>query len=460
MQLRHSRNSWTFSHGFNMMVDFCVWVLEVDGLHVPPFDAHADGDGSLRAAGMNTENWQRWLIQVVQLQHEQDLFFRKNRSKETVQEKMALYSSEVYNPPLAWQGNDEVRQRLLALWEHYGKVSNGRKAWEQPLARAWQKDERQIGKRLYDQLQPYHQRIEPIAIHLVAYQQPLIYLIPPVSVVMSASQGRPDAGEFRTRVLEAAAGLSNYVPKNWASTPVFSVWSLQAAQPNQQFTIKYKTYPTRSLAPPAARKQPPFVADPIKQYIFSYLNDERHFDEIDWQTVKFRHDKDVSDWHVSWVSFVMVDGEQYKHTFVMYQEQDGRWRIMHASGGLIASQRWADLFAPVHDHPQIFLSGSKGTMPLPLSNDNGKNRQRGKYEFLAEGEVIDNGFKVTRVRLSNRQGLIFEEPVEDGEVFFAALGLEQDVEWPMQAQLYDQHDKLVWQQPVFDNRLPPGFKRP
>lgn len=32
-------------------VGFCIWALLVDGLHVPPFEHHADGDGTLRAAG-------------------------------------------------------------------------------------------------------------------------------------------------------------------------------------------------------------------------------------------------------------------------------------------------------------------------------------------------------------------------------------------------------------------------
>lgn len=51
----------------NPMVDFCVWVLEVDGLKVAPFDQHADGDCSLRTAGLTAQDWQAWLRRICLL---------------------------------------------------------------------------------------------------------------------------------------------------------------------------------------------------------------------------------------------------------------------------------------------------------------------------------------------------------------------------------------------------------
>jgi hypothetical protein len=76
-------------------------------------------------------------------------------------------------------------------------------------------------------------------------------------------------------------------------------------------------------------------------------------------------------------------------------------------------------------------------------------------------EVIDNGFNAERVRLVNDTGQIFEDVVEDGLVLFATMQ-DQEVQWPMQAELYDNTGKLVWRQTVFDHRPPPWlrFKRP
>src|SRR5690349_16451644 len=70
MRLLHSRNSWHYSMGGQPTVDFCLWILQVDGLRVPPFDQHPDGDGSLRAVGLTAEDWQSWLLRVCN--HEQN----------------------------------------------------------------------------------------------------------------------------------------------------------------------------------------------------------------------------------------------------------------------------------------------------------------------------------------------------------------------------------------------------
>jgi hypothetical protein len=51
--------------GFNRALDFCVWVLEFDGLQAPPFDRHGDGDGSLQALGLDPGTWQVWVAQVA-----------------------------------------------------------------------------------------------------------------------------------------------------------------------------------------------------------------------------------------------------------------------------------------------------------------------------------------------------------------------------------------------------------
>lgn len=61
------------------------------------------------------------------------------------------------------------------------------------------------GTRLYDELKPYHTRIPALAIHLVAYEYPLDYLVPPATLIMTVQEGQPDFQEFRERVLAGAA---------------------------------------------------------------------------------------------------------------------------------------------------------------------------------------------------------------------------------------------------------------
>jgi hypothetical protein len=47
-RLGSEEKPWYCSYRFNMSVDFCIWVLESDGLRVLPFDQHPSGAGISR----------------------------------------------------------------------------------------------------------------------------------------------------------------------------------------------------------------------------------------------------------------------------------------------------------------------------------------------------------------------------------------------------------------------------
>lgn len=53
--------------GMSPVIDFCIWVLEKDGLRIAPFDQHPDGDGSLRSLGMTADNWRSWITRTALL---------------------------------------------------------------------------------------------------------------------------------------------------------------------------------------------------------------------------------------------------------------------------------------------------------------------------------------------------------------------------------------------------------
>jgi len=71
--------------------------------------------------------------------------------------------------------------------------------------------------------------------------------------------------------------------------------------------------------------------------------------------------------------------------------------------------------------------------------------------------AIDNGFNVTRVRLVSKDGQVFEDTVQDSLVLFAATQ-EQEIQLPMQAELYNSKGELVWRETVLDNRTPAWLK--
>lgn len=253
--------------------------------------------GSLRSAGLDAGSWQTWLVRVVNLQYEQQQRHSQRAQKDpfhanTQEDWNALLIPEAHNPPACWQGNAAVGKRLAELWEEYGPISNDRKRWEIRLSRMWRKAETSGSKRLYDELKPYSKRIPTLVIHLVDYAQPLDYLIPPVSIVMSANANQPDAAEFRERVLAAAAELS---ASDSAKRRNPSAYTLVMLPDSNQPAPRYKTHALKPVLPAAPRPHVHIVAEtPAKQLIIDRLSDERsHFGEVDMTTFRFLKEKTI-----------------------------------------------------------------------------------------------------------------------------------------------------------------------
>ena len=441
MHFLNEKNPWSYSYDFNMMVDFCIWILETDGLQVTPFDQHPEGDHSLRNAGLDAENWLSWVMRVVNLQYEQQQALQQlTRSAPPDSQKIlqTLHASNANNPPEAWAGNENVKNRLSELWQQYGPISNERKRREMQLSRKLRLAERQKATRLYDELKPYQKRIPTLIIHLVSYAQPLDVLFPPLSVIMTAAEGQPDAAAFRERVLDAAEGLTNNRSVRQRNQSTYIPIA-------QQPMLSYKIYPRQPVqtAPPRPRVHPVAETE-AKQIILDMLNNENsHFGDANMATVQFDKEKNTPGWQMHYISFEEADEGQKHLVVILKQHKDGKWHLNSASTG--GNIRERDRYmVPVHDHPLIFLSGGRKGNAKKYDED-------GQYEFVAYGDVIDNGFNVTHVRLLNDDGQVFEDTVQDGLVLFASVQ-DQEVQWPMQAELYNSEGKLVWRQPVFDFR--------
>lgn len=195
-----TENPWFFSSGFNMMVDFCVWVLESDGLRVPPFDRHDDGDGALRARGFDAQGWRVWADDVVALQARVDRVPFQNPDG-----SIADVWAKASNPPIVWAGDAAVGELLVDLWDRYGPLSNVRREWEKLPHKSGLADAHHT---LWHDLAPYHAQLPPLRVHLVDYLWPVEYLVPPASVIMGVGSEPPNGARFRADVLHAAEGLA------------------------------------------------------------------------------------------------------------------------------------------------------------------------------------------------------------------------------------------------------------
>ena len=176
MNVIGTNNLWRLSYGFNISVDFCIWILEEQGLQISPFDEHSSKDSALKEKGMNAENWRSWLAEV------------------------AVSPYDV--PSNLWRGEPTVGEQLSTLWESYGPISNKRKAWEPKLGKNWAKE-----LTSWNELQPYQKSLDSLTIYFADYVTEIDYIIPPTFAVLTVVNGQLDSNTLRTRVLNVAEKL-------------------------------------------------------------------------------------------------------------------------------------------------------------------------------------------------------------------------------------------------------------
>jgi hypothetical protein len=236
-------NPWFCLSETDRDADFCIWVLEVDGLHVPPFEHHTGGDGSLRAAGLDEESWHSWVKELLR-QKDQHHYTSQKQSVQAANEAFRVLQAKAGSPndPQSqilrdymqahpheltqllmqarqaqpnlffpkrsipsdvWSGSPEIGKRLHELWEHYGPIGEKRFAWEKDF-----QTNNHSTTNLWQTLEPYHTRLDSLMIHFVEYSQETVYLAPPRSIIMTVVNGRLDDEDFATRTLQAAEALA------------------------------------------------------------------------------------------------------------------------------------------------------------------------------------------------------------------------------------------------------------
>lgn len=238
-----TENPWFCNTATDTEVDFCIWVLEVDGLHVSPFEYHTGGDGSLRAAGLDGESWQNWLEGMIRLKDQSHYAVQRHAlqtandacrlllekgglpndpQSEGAQQYMQTHQHEFMElwhqarqaqpdllfpktvvPPETWSGNPAVGKRLSELWEQYELISKRRLAWGKAFQTTGNGE-----TNLWQDLEPYHTRLDSLMIHFAEYSQEQDYPVAPRSIVMTFVKGHRNHEGFRSRVLLAAEALA------------------------------------------------------------------------------------------------------------------------------------------------------------------------------------------------------------------------------------------------------------
>jgi hypothetical protein len=222
MRSLFSTDPWFWSYGFRATIDFAVWALETDGLRVPPFDQHADGNGELRSRGMTAETWVAWLRELVSVAGDDEAQRAFGR---LVAQESRRTGSPVHLPPppfmdptAAWQGAAEVGELLaewrrlppemarlpLEQWSGYPRVGNQRHEVEHGNMEL----RHDVMRRLWRDLKPYHRRMPRLRVHVVAYPARVQYVATPDAVVLGLNEPFAEPMTFRDAILAAAEAVA------------------------------------------------------------------------------------------------------------------------------------------------------------------------------------------------------------------------------------------------------------
>lgn len=241
-------------------INFCIWILQIDGLSVPPFNHHPDGDHSLRNQGLDAESWQVWLARVLatkdpylnchvpniqaklaeevsnqELQinscielgmlppdYANQLYwseFRASKERQLIRSEQ-LYQQAVkrlgdiprnVTPPELWHGAPAVREGLRELWQRRLLINEKASiALFQSLeanSSAWLDLYPTHNNLPWSDLAQYQSRLKGLQFYDINYFAPVEYIVHPISILMS--QLECDVEDLRSRTLRAVERLIN-----------------------------------------------------------------------------------------------------------------------------------------------------------------------------------------------------------------------------------------------------------
>jgi hypothetical protein len=197
---------WYWSGDAFPPVSFCVRALVLDGLAVPPFDRHGEGDGRLRELGLDAEVWRAWVDSVLErqtamMEHARTLGTPEARGPAL---ERARAAAEVLRLPGSFcPGPEELRARLNELFADYAPAGE---AWKRRMSEASRLHGSGRQQRaLWRALTPFHDRLTTLSVFLVDYTEPVMMPLPPTTCLIAPDD---DPERFARQVVAAAAALA------------------------------------------------------------------------------------------------------------------------------------------------------------------------------------------------------------------------------------------------------------
>jgi hypothetical protein len=209
MFLAGSTDRWSWSEDAFPPLAFCVHALVHDGLQVPPFELHPEGDGSLRALGLDAHTWRKWVAALLAQRATLSDYARHLANERDPSERRttAMAVAEVLRRPGSFcPGSPELRGRLDELWTTYAPDGE---AWKRRMTTGPQGIRNRLAPHeqrwLWKGLLPFHDRLSTISVLLVDYSTPVVMPVPPTTCIIAPGSA---SAEYARQVLAAAEQLA------------------------------------------------------------------------------------------------------------------------------------------------------------------------------------------------------------------------------------------------------------
>lgn len=208
-----STDRWHWSEDVFEPVDFCVHALLCDGLHVAPFDQHAEGDGTLRQRGLDSEAWRAWLAAVIAQHGLLSVLATApaiGRDQSEARARAAEAWDVLRSPGSFCPGTPELRARLDEVWADYEPAGV---AWKRTMTMGERGVRHRLAPRhqrwLWQALKRFHERLPTLFVFVVDYPVPVVMTVPPAVAVIASDPSDRDGSAYARQVLAAAEQLSS-----------------------------------------------------------------------------------------------------------------------------------------------------------------------------------------------------------------------------------------------------------
>lgn len=214
---------WSWSLIGSRSIEFCVWALVQDGLHVHPFDLHPSGDDQLRRAGLNAARWTGWFENVVAVEvegqekfrsahdHESALFYASDPP--TIAEQLEMQQSlQAKTPPGLWRGSKRVGELLGSLWTDYSYQPVLRRSRHFDPLHGELPGTASQHRQLYDSMHEIGSTLPGVYCFPVAYPNLVVREVAPMALILTSPK-QWTWEQYRDALLGGVAKLSE-TPKS------------------------------------------------------------------------------------------------------------------------------------------------------------------------------------------------------------------------------------------------------